>query len=261
MKAYFTDLDGTLMKRDMTVSSCNRNTLKNEIKKGNKVVFCSGRPYKFVRYLADKVDPKVDVISFNGAFSACTNYPFSMACLNEMIKLLTDTKAPFILKSIDAVYCSRHMFQQFIYPINDWQMVPYYENTVFDDELLASTPFYKILVLFENIDRETEQVLLDGIKKISDIKFYIYDGLGFEAMSSQTNKARSAMEYCKANGIDVKDCVFFGDEINDLPMFKLGGTNVVMSNASDTVKESADIVIDNSDMNGVGMAIQQILNK
>lgn len=261
MKAYFTDLDGTLMKSDMTISLSNKNTLKNEIKKGNKVVFCSGRPYKFVRYLADKVDQNVDVISFNGAFSMCTNYPFSMACLHELTKLLADTKTPFILKSIDAIYCSKHMFQQFIYPINDWQMVPYYENTVFTDELLSSTPFYKILALFENIDRETEQVILNSIRQIPDIKFYVYDGLGFEAMSAQANKAQSALEYCKAKGIDVKDCIFFGDEINDLPMFKLGGTNVVMSNASESVKKLANIIVDNSDMNGVGRAIQQLLNK
>jgi hydroxymethylpyrimidine pyrophosphatase-like HAD family hydrolase len=44
-------------------------------------------------------------------------------------------------------------------------------------------------------------------------------------------------------GIDKRDVVVFGDNLNDIGMFEWAGKSIAVKNALDEVKEKADIIL------------------
>ena len=59
---------------------------------------------------------------------------------------------------------------------------------------------------------------------------------------------KAIMDYL---GADYKDVVVFGDEKNDLSMFRDEWTSIAMGNAIEALKEKADYVTDDCDKDGI----------
>lgn len=63
-------------------------------------------------------------------------------------------------------------------------------------------------------------------------------------------------------GFSKEESIAFGDGGNDIDMLKAAGVGVAMENASDTVKEAADVVCDSIDEEGARLYIEEhILNE
>ena len=58
-------------------------------------------------------------------------------------------------------------------------------------------------------------------------------------------------QYLKAVGKDLSDTIAFGDGPNDHEMLETAYTGVAMGNASDDLKEKADLVTDPIDRDGL----------
>jgi hydroxymethylpyrimidine pyrophosphatase-like HAD family hydrolase len=63
---------------------------------------------------------------------------------------------------------------------------------------------------------------------------------------------------CRIMGIDPAECCTFGDFDNDLPMMEPSGISVAMANAPDYVRESADMVTDTNNNDGVAKALKTL---
>ena len=62
--------------------------------------------------------------------------------------------------------------------------------------------------------------------------------------------------------IDLKDTVAFGDDYNDVPMFKTVGHAVVMGNANDFIKKNyADEIAEDNNLDGVAKVLERILEE
>ena len=74
-------------------------------------------------------------------------------------------------------------------------------------------------------------------------------------------KDESLKELLKILDIEEKKLIACGDGMNDIPMLKIAGLPVAMSNAYDAVKEYADVIAPSNDENGVAYIIDKyILN-
>ena len=62
-------------------------------------------------------------------------------------------------------------------------------------------------------------------------------------LSDKAHALKKVLDYLN---IDTKNTTVFGDSLNDIGMFKLAGTAVAVSNALDSVKKEATIVLDES---------------
>ena len=56
-------------------------------------------------------------------------------------------------------------------------------------------------------------------------------------------------------GIEVKDCIAFGDAGNDITMLQFAGVGVAMANAQDEVKAVADYITDDNNHDGIAKAL------
>jgi len=89
------------------------------------------------------------------------------------------------------------------------------------------------------------------------------DGITHEStyidiMAKGSTKANGILILLRHLDLEIKDIITMGDGANDIPMFELGGFNVVMDNASDELKKYADYITASNNENGVAKAIEYI---
>ena len=60
-------------------------------------------------------------------------------------------------------------------------------------------------------------------------------------------------------GIDKKEIIAIGDNVNDLQMIKNVGLGIMMENSAPYIKEEADIVVKDNDNDGVAEAIEKYI--
>ena len=65
---------------------------------------------------------------------------------------------------------------------------------------------------------------------------------------------------CAHLGIDARDVLVFGDELNDLPMFRFAGRCVAVGNASPHVRDAADEIAPTNTEEGVAQVIERLLH-
>ena len=79
-----------------------------------------------------------------------------------------------------------------------------------------------------------------------------------DIMAKGSTKANGILILLKHLGLEVSDIITIGDGSNDIPMFELGGFNVVMENAECYLKKYADHITTSNNENGVAKAIKHI---
>ena len=65
-KLIVTDLDGTLLNDQSEVSPANKQAIIKALNLGHRVVLASGRPYPFVKLIAQGIDERVHSVAYNG---------------------------------------------------------------------------------------------------------------------------------------------------------------------------------------------------
>jgi Cof subfamily protein (haloacid dehalogenase superfamily) len=80
-----------------------------------------------------------------------------------------------------------------------------------------------------------------------------------EIMPLGTSKGAALQIIAERLGIDMKNVMALGDNLNDIEMISYAGYGVAMGNAVDAVKEKADWVTASCDEDGVALAIERIL--
>lgn len=81
----------------------------------------------------------------------------------------------------------------------------------------------------------------------------------YEIMPQGLSKGESLLEISNYYGIDQKDIIAFGDELNDETMIEVAGTGVAMGNAVDKIKEIADYVTLSNDEDGIADYLEKFI--
>ena len=82
---------------------------------------------------------------------------------------------------------------------------------------------------------------------------------GIEVIDEKCSKGEALEWLCAHLGIDVADSVAFGDSSNDAEMIRAAGTGVAMANASEQLKQAADMIAPANDEAGVACVLEAML--
>ena len=253
------DIDGTLVvKGNRTLLDTTVKALQNLQKQGIKLAIASGRPPFFME------KKLVEQVAFD--YYICSNGTCIMDCdfkrvwqadinaetVEKVSELLEETDSGGSFIYTDNVYAYRNLplvkkrMVQFVGTIDHLMDHTSERNHHFEDLPFAMLAYVKE----DNIDlfREAAPTLL--FEKFSDECFDVYP--------KGINKGTGVLQICERLGIDVKDTIGFGDDINDIEMLKICGTSVVMGSSSDEVKSYADFVTKNAKEDGVVYALEQL---
>lgn len=112
---------------------------------------------------------------------------------------------------------------------------------------------YNVLMYLE--DPALMQPLIEGLRYSHHV---ILTDQILEVTNGAINKAEGVKGLCTHCGFDIADIICFGDGENDVSMLKMAGIGVAMGNASDAVKNAADLVTTDIDANGIANALKKL---
>jgi HAD superfamily hydrolase (TIGR01484 family) len=252
-----TDLDGTLIRDDGTVSARSRAALRRAEAAGALVVLVTGRPTRVMADVAASTGVRGRAICGNGAvvYDIDTGTVSGRRCLaartaarlaREIRMLLPDVH--FAVESGAAL--GREAGFRTMWP-DDGETVGHI------DDLLPRMPATKLLVrrggkpLAEHVARIVAIAGADAVVTTSSVDLIEISGAG-------VSKAVALAELAAAANIEASQAVAFGDMPNDLPMFAWAGHAVAMANAHPDVLAAADEVTMSNDDDGVALVLERL---
>ena len=250
-KIVVLDLDGTLLKKDKSVSQYSINTLLKFKENGNKILFATARPprdsYKYVPIeLRDN-----PIICYNGACILQNDTLIYKKQLSKNVSLEIMKKArsfgynQISIEIDDALYSN---FDTSTFFKGAKNKIVTLENINFDKA-------YKVLICSDiPISQDLLRELPNSCKgTITD------NGRLCQIVNSEASKWNSVKSLSDKLNIDTKNIIAFGNDYNDLDMIKNAGIGVAMQNAGDDIKQAADFVTDSNNDDGVAKYIEKNL--
>lgn len=252
-----TDLDGTLLRTDGSLSSRNEAALRTASKHGLQVVVVTARPLRVLRELG-LTDVHGLAICANGALIADleTDRLISTHLLSAEDTILIAEQVRALVPGMTfAVEASDYFGHEPKY-------VPQYEvppgSPIGPIGSLATPGVIKLLgrhpdFTIDRLDEITEAIGSRATATCST-------GVGLlEIGPAGVSKASSLEHVVRLIGGSASTVVAVGDMPNDLPMLEWASIGVAVENAHRRVLESADIVIPSNDHDGVAHLIDMIL--
>ncbi|MCO7239522.1 HAD family hydrolase [Aeromicrobium sp. CnD17-E] len=248
-----TDLDGTLLRSDGTLSDRTRAAVAAAEDAGVEVVFVTARPPRWLDELADAVGGHGVALCGNGAFvldvarrEVVESHPFAAADLHA---LTSDLRAA--VPSIGfAVECADGMRR-------DEHFVDAYEDE-YETGGLEGTAAGKLLARAPGLDAEE---FLARVAEVVDGRAELgFSGaIGLAELTPRgVTKASGLQTWCTERGIAARDVWACGDMPNDLPMLAWAGRALAVANAHPDVLAVADEVIGSNDDDGVAQVLERL---
>lgn len=254
-----TDIDGTLVHSDGTLSDRTRDAIVAAEAAGIPTVFVTARPPRWLDGLAHAVGAHGIALCGNGAFvydvttrTVIEQYPIDDGLLGQLVLELREAVPDIAFAVERADGLGRE--DGFIYRSEKPEA-----HSVDALTALASTPVGKLLGRCETLDSsaflETVTAVLDGR---AELGFSGASGLA-EITAPGVTKAAGLGRWCAGQGIDAADVWAFGDMPNDLPMLEWAGTSFAVSNGHDDVRAMADHICPSNDDDGVAQMLEKLL--
>ena len=259
---YVSDLDGTLMRNDCTLSQNTIRTINELTEKGLAFTFATARSIESARTITGELRLKLPVITRNGAVLAdnTTGKHIEKALFTaeevEMLKALLPELPKYGFVSC---FLGEVMHRLYI----DGDHVPALQGYI--DYYTDNPTVRPVATIPELFCGEPGYVTLMGSKEeISPIYDRVREYDGWESLfQKDTYRDEYWLEICPQNCTKAKTItkvkerfgfsrlVVFGDGLNDIPMFNVADESYAVANALEEVKRIATGVIGSNEEDAV----------
>lgn len=267
---FVSDLDGTLLRSDQTISEASAAILNRLQSRGVRFTAASSRSIAGVDLLPlDVVRWDTPLLLMNGAI--VYDYPKKRVLYSCELSE-TDTAAVTAL-------CLAHGARPFVYTLqNDTQLVEYAGGACESQERFFCERAARLPAQFCRVDRYTPGARavyysiqgayswLDRIRQalaaLPAVGCTLYadnyqeDNYYLEIFRADAGKGQGVRRLAQRLG--VRRIVAFGDNRNDIPLLRLADTACVVENAAPDIQALADTVIAGNDADGVARYLQAV---
>ena len=256
----FTDLDGTLLLSDSTISPYMKEVLKKMTAAGHKLVLTSGRAADSILQVAESaglVYPGTLIIANNGAlvYDCDKQEPI----LEKRVPL--DVTADIIEMAHSRglhiqTYTEHEIVCRAKTPELDYYRVRIPMPFITTDNIMSyiQTPPYKLVCINLEDKQKLYDLQAEVLEKHGDTVSAIFSNEYYLEFFDHTAGKGSAVEFvCDYFKVPLRDSLAAGDAENDISMLTAAGIGIAMENASPSVKAVADYVTHN-DNNHDGLA-------
>ena len=253
------DMDGTLLRKDKTVSERTKKAIEDARKKGVTVVWATGRPIDGVTKYLEELDMYGEndyVLSYNGGLVLKTKNREAICKIG-----LTGEDLHYLYEISKELGVNIHAFSEtkgLITPKNSkYTEVEANINNIkinIEDfnKLEKDHSIIKIMMIDEE---EVLQKAIDNLPKEVYDKYTVVRSTPYflEFLNKEVNKGVGVEMLAKHMGITM------GDAGNDLHMIECAGMGVAMGNAFEEIKEVANYITDTNENDGVAKAIEHLV--
>ena len=273
-KIYISDLDGTLLRNDASISSFSKNTLIELIDRGLIFTVATARSLASIREILRGLKLNLPVIEFNGAFISdletghheIINH-IKPEILESICSLILDYNClPFIASfdgKEDRIYYEKILNQGMLWYLDD--RVKQKDKRLKQLKDLRSS-FLEQIVCLTVINRLPKLKQLQAIVEeqyANSVETHLYEnryfpGWYFFTIHDRTCTKANAMSILLENyGLQKSETIVFGDHGNDISMFKVANRSIAVGNAIDELKQIATEVINSNQEDSVVQYIYQ----
>ncbi|MEU8567851.1 HAD family hydrolase [Streptomyces pathocidini] len=256
-----TDLDGTLLRPDDTVSQRSRDALAAATAAGAAHIVVTGRAVPWVRHILDDLGYRGLAVCGQGGqvYHAGEHRLLTSVTLDRQLAGLALAKIEAEIGPL-ALAASRDGLEGEVlvgpgYRVQDGPLpVLRFE----DPAELWSAPLNKLYIQHPGLDddalAEVAQTVAGHLVGVT------MAGEGIvELLPLGLTKATGLSLAARRLGMTATDTIAFGDMPNDIPMFAWSAHGVAMSNAHDDLKAVADEVTASNEDDGIAMVLERLL--
>jgi Cof subfamily protein (haloacid dehalogenase superfamily) len=265
-----TDLDGTLLRSDGTVSAQTRAVIARAAQVGFPVVMVTGRPIRWLPEVAAATGLHGVAVAANGALL----YDLDRGEVVEARPLTPDTMArvaAVLREAFPRVLFAAEYGIDFAYEKqyeHEWEIEPAVDSRG------SMTPVVTVGVLAEIIARPAVKLLARNPEEITD-RFLqeataVVGGLASVTRSGTSSlveiaapgvtKATGLAAVAASLGVDAADVAAVGDMPNDVAMLRWAGHSFAVRNAHTDATDAADSMLGTNDEDAVANLLQSILD-
>lgn len=268
---YVTDLDGTLMRNDVTISAESVRILNQLIDKGVLITYATARSFHSAYDITKDIHFKIPVITRNGTTFADNETAkeletsfFSAEVLDELKEKLPITdKCGFT-----SVYIDGEMFKLYLDGPRSEEFQGYidYYKSIGDKRLVEVDDSEK---LFKEKTKTSYITLISSREELLPYYEAVKDSDRWETIfQKDTYRDEYWLEICPKDATKAKavlklkeklKCdrvVVFGDSLNDLPMFEIADEAVSVANAMQEAIEASSLTIGSNEEDAVAKYIE-----
>ncbi len=268
IKVVVTDLDGTLLRSDDSISAATIDAFKSIQARGIMTVIATGRPLCESEFAIEAINARPYFIGMNGCqtINLDTNEKyFSKTIPSDLIGEISDVLDSYGVfyeaYNSSKVLCNHKSFSEMGSTGISEEYIKKFKNrlTVVNDVREYKNEIIKFFIA--NTDRNK----LDELKKalsVTDAVSVLSSKDNFiEIVPAGCNKAVGLEILCKKLSVDPQELLCIGDSENDIEMLQFCGVGIAVSNAFDEVKQLSKYTVSSNDENGVAEALNEILPK
>ena len=258
-----TDLDGTLLRGDKTVSAENLEAIEHFKAEGGYFTFITGRMPYFVGDLPErvKINAPFGCINGGGLYDPWKDeYIWKMPIRDDVIELVR-----YIDERIEDMGIQINGFDKLYFLRENETMVWFRRITgvpnLVTDYDRVDGPIAKIV--FGDIREErlmTVKALLEAHPRYSDFDYIRSEKSLYEILPKGSSKGAVLPRLAEHLGIDMRRTITFGDYNNDISMLKAAGLGVAVANATTEAKAAADLVTVSNEEHAIAKVIYDIEN-
>lgn len=261
------DLDGTLLRKDCTISEKDRNALLKAMERGHLVVPTTGRGYRNSRFVLKEFPVMPYYINANGTtitqgdpekiLFSCT-MPYEIGC---KIYQLAKEYPTFI-----EIYHGQDAYDSFRgceYMKESRCMEAYRKQLLktnihmesLDDFVLKEKNLISKFHIM-CVEKKDQQELIGRIAQLPGVYPISTEEKNIEIADAHWSKRNGLEWLCEKLGFARDQVIAIGDSDNDYEGIRWAGIGVAMENASERVKEAADYITESNQNYGVARALE-----
>lgn len=267
MTLYVTDLDGTLLRSDTSLSDHTVDALNRLMENGVMFTYATARSYASASPLVKRLRLTCPAVTFNGVFIVDPRTG------ERVVKNIYSEKSAaiasdfFIKNNIPPlVYSFINGEERISYLQTRLENIQGYIDSRRGDKRLRPVDSFNALfdgdVFYFTVINPDSPKKLDTVFTVENgfsrnIQRDTYDDfVWYEIYNSTASKANAVLQVKKLVGADKLVC--FGDNLNDISMIRAADTGAAVGNACDGLRECADVIIDSNNNDGVVKYIEQL---
>ncbi|GAA3619534.1 HAD family hydrolase [Marihabitans asiaticum] len=257
-----TDLDGTLLRSDGSVSDRTVTALRALAGAGIETVLVTARPPRWIDELAHVVGTRGVALCGNGAFryDVERRRVFAERTIEPgvMRQVTADLREQLPGTGFAAERRSGLAAERMFAAIHDHP-----EDLVTTDRIEDLDDERAGKLLARNPHLTDEEFLRCATEVVGERVVLAYSGAGglAEMSAPGVTKAAALADWCAELDIDAADVWAFGDMPNDLPMLQWAGSSFAVANAHPDVIELADDQCRGNDDDGVARVLESLLKR
>lgn len=262
-RAIATDLDGTLVRSDKSISERTRAAVRAAEDAGLLVVIATGRPPRWIAPVVEALGDRGLVVCANGA-SVYDPARHELVARTDLapevvLGLVDDLQAAFpeVVLGVEQGF-------EFAIDTSIDRIVVGFDPALHDLQVgpirsFLDQPVTKLIARFP---RPAPDGIAGSVQQVVGARALVTHSIDesfLELSHPDAHKAATVERLLVAHGVAPAEVVAFGDMPNDLELIRWAGLGVAVANAHPLLREAADEVTASNDDDGVAQVIERIL--